>query len=90
MKLGRVIGNVVAVRKAGQLEGHTLRVVSYLDENLMDTGKSTVCVDTVNANSGDIVMLCASSSARMTAATQDTATDQTIVGIVDVEMMNDE
>lgn len=90
MKLGRVIGNVVAVRKAGQLEGHTLRLVSYLDENLMDTGKSAVCVDTVNANSGDIVMLCSSSSARMTAATRDAATDNTIVGIVDVEMKNDE
>jgi microcompartment protein CcmK/EutM len=37
----------------------------------------------VNAGSGDLVLLCASSSARMTDMTREAATDNTIVGIVD-------
>lgn len=83
MKLGRVIGNVVSTHKEGNLDGHRIMVVSYLDETLNDTHKTAACVDTVNAGEGEIVLLCASSSARMTAMTQNTATDNTIVGIVD-------
>lgn len=83
MKIGKVIGKVVSTRKEGKVDGLPILVVSYLDEKLVDTGKSAACIDTVNAGQGDIVLLCASSSARMTAATRDVATDNTIVGIVD-------
>jgi ethanolamine utilization protein EutN len=83
MKIGKVIGKVVSTRKEGNVEGLPILVVSYLDETLSDTGKSAGCIDTVNAGEGDVVLLCASSSARMTAATRNVATDNTIVGIVD-------
>jgi ethanolamine utilization protein EutN len=83
MKIGKVIGKVISTRKEGKVDGLPILVVSYLDEKLADTGKSAACIDTVNAGQGDIVLLCASSSARMTAATRDVATDNTIVGIVD-------
>ena len=83
MKIGRVIGKVVSTRKEGNVEGLPILVVSYLYETLTDTGKSAACVDTVNAGDGDVVLLCASSSARMTSRTTDVATDNTIVGIVD-------
>lgn len=83
MKIGKVIGKVVSTRKEGKVDGLPILVVSYLDEKLADTGKSAACIDTVNAGQGDIVLLCASSSARMTAVTRDVATDNTIVGIVD-------
>ena len=83
MKIGKVIGKVVSTRKEGNVDGLPILVVSYLDETLTDTGKSAACVDTVNAGDGDVVLLCASSSARMTSRTTNVATDNTIVGIVD-------
>jgi ethanolamine utilization protein EutN len=83
MKIGRVIGKIVSTKKEGKVEGLPILVVSYLDEKLSDTGKTAACIDTVNAGSGDVVLLCASSSARMTSKTTNVATDNTIVGIVD-------
>jgi microcompartment protein CcmK/EutM len=83
MKIGKVIGKVVSTRKEGNVSGLPILVVSYLDESLADTGKSAACIDTVNAGEGDVVLLCASSSARMTSKTNNVATDNTIVGIID-------
>ena len=84
MKLGVVIGSVVSTRKAGRMDGLTLLVVRYLTEQFEPTGMTAVCADTVGAGKGEVVLLCASSSARMTAATKNAATDATVVGIVDV------
>ncbi|MEE9431915.1 MAG: EutN/CcmL family microcompartment protein [Melioribacteraceae bacterium] len=83
MQLGKVIGNVVAVQKEKNLIGLKLLVVDYLDEKLQSIGKSAVCTDTVSAGPGDVVMLCSSSSARLTKLTKDVCTDNSIVGIVD-------
>lgn len=83
MKLGKVTGRIMATRKAGQLEGKRLLVVSYLNADLHPTGQTGACVDTVNAGDGEIVLLCGSSSARMTQQTKGVATDLTAVGIVD-------
>jgi ethanolamine utilization protein EutN len=83
MKIGKVIGKVVSSRKEGKVEGLPILVVSYLDETLSETGKTAACIDTVNAGQGDVVLLCASSSARMTSKTTNVATDNTIVGILD-------
>ena len=83
MKLGIVIGTVVSTRKEGNFHGLKILVVSYLDEEMADTKKTAACIDTVNAGEGDIVLLCSSSSARITQMTNNVATDNTIVGIVD-------
>ena len=83
MKLGIVIGNVVATRKTGNMGGRKILVVRYLDETLGETTLTHACIDTVDAGVGDVVLLCSSSSARLTAATKDVATDSAIVGIVD-------
>ncbi len=83
MQLGRVIGNVVSVKKVENLTGLKLMVVDCLDAELKSKGKSTVCVDTVSAGEGDLVLLCSSSSARLTEDTKNVCTDNTIVGIVD-------
>lgn len=83
MKLGIVIGNVVSTRKVGNNLGLKMLVVSYLNEDLLDTKRTAVCIDTVGAGRGDLVLLCSSSSARMTSLTKRAVTDNTIVGIVD-------
>lgn len=83
MKFGRVVGQLVSTKKAGNIDGLNILVVNYLDENLSDTKKSAACIDTVGAGSNDIVLLCSSSSARLTEATRKTAADNAIVGIID-------
>ncbi len=83
MKLGIVIGNVVATRKTGNMEGKRILVVRYLTESCEGTEVSHACIDTVDAGPGDVVLVCASSSARQTASTKGVATDSAIVGIVD-------
>lgn len=83
MQLGKVIGQVVATRKEGKVHGLKIQVVRYLDETMKETSKTAACVDTVQAGPGDIVLLCSSSSARMTAMTKGVCTDNAIVGIVD-------
>ena len=83
MKFGRVIGQLVSTKKTGNIAGLKILVVSYLDEKLSDTKKSAACIDTVGAGNDDIVMLCSSSSARLTDTTKKTATDNAIVGIID-------
>ncbi len=90
MKLGLVKGNIVSTRKNGNLHGLKLLVVELLTEELKPTDKSVVCVDTVNAGQGDVVIMCSSSSARMTEQTRNIATDYTIVGIVDLVSINNE
>jgi microcompartment protein CcmK/EutM len=88
MKLGIVVGNVVSTKKVGNNEGLKMLVVSYLNDELVDTQKTAVCIDTVNAGRGDVVLLCSSSSARMTSMTSRAVTDNTIVGIVDAISSN--
>ncbi len=83
MKLGRVTGQLVSTKKAGNIDGLKILVVNYLDEKLSDTKKSAACIDTVGAGNDDVVLLCSSSSARLTDATKKTAADNAIVGIID-------
>ena len=83
MKLGIVIGKVVSTRKVSSIEGLKILVVNYLNEDMKDTNKTAACIDTVGAGEGDVVLLCSSSSARLTAMTKNVATDNTIVGIID-------
>jgi microcompartment protein CcmK/EutM len=84
MKLAKVIGHVVSTHKASNTAGLKFLVVRYLDETLKETARTHVCIDSVQANFGDIVLICASSSARYTKLTRNACTDSTIVGIVDV------
>jgi microcompartment protein CcmK/EutM len=84
MKLGKVIGNVVSTNKVDSVNALKLYVVEYLNEELIGINKSVVCADTMNAGIGDIVLVCSSSSARMTRMTKDACIDNTIVAIVDI------
>jgi ethanolamine utilization protein EutN len=83
MLFANVIGNVVATRKTGNTEGLHLIVVRFLDDALAPVGKTAVAVDTVGSGPGDIVLICGSSSARMTTKTRNACVDLSIVGIVD-------
>jgi ethanolamine utilization protein EutN/carbon dioxide concentrating mechanism protein CcmL len=82
MKFARVIGQAVSTKKTG-IKGINLLLVRYLDAKLGDTDKTAVCADTVKSRSGDIVLVCTSSSARITQVTRKACIDSAIVGIVE-------
>lgn len=83
MFFGIVIGRVVADRKEGNLQARRLLVVRLLDDRLQATTKEMVCVDAVSAATGDMVLTCSSSSARLTGQTKGTCADNAIVAIVE-------
>ncbi len=57
MELGLVIGNIVSTIKLGNYHGRKLLLVDSLDADLKPTGTTTVCVDTVDAGEGDVVLV---------------------------------
>jgi microcompartment protein CcmK/EutM len=83
MFFGKVTGQVVATKKENNLSSRRLLVIKQLDEQLKPTKREFVCIDSVSAKPGDIVLTCASSSARLAKMTRGTCADNTIVGIVE-------
>lgn len=91
MKLGKVVGSVVATRKDDRLLGHKLLIIQQLkpgdDGKLVPARGSsefTVSVDLVGAGTGELVLYTSGSSARNAASeAHDSPIDEAIVGIVD-------
>ena len=84
MQLARVVGTVVSSQKAETMIGMKLLIVEPVDvRSLAVVGKPLVAVDSVGAGEGEIVLLVAGSSARLTKSTKDKPVDATIMAIVD-------
>jgi microcompartment protein CcmK/EutM len=83
MKLGRVVGSVVATRKDPSLEGTKLLVVENLTLDLKPEGGYVVAVDAVGSGAGEVVLYAGGSSARQTPVTKDRPVDAVIMAIVD-------
>ncbi len=90
MKLGRVIGTVVATRKDPSLEGVKFLVVENLGVNLEPNGGYVVAVDAVGAGASEVVLYAAGSSARQTEVTHDRPVDAVIMAILDSFEVNGE
>ena len=89
MFIARVTGCVVATQKVGSMTGHKLMTVEPMRvdpaqrDKLVGTGRTFVCVDTVGAGEGEMVLIVQGSSARLTPETEKLPVDATIIGIVD-------
>jgi ethanolamine utilization protein EutN len=84
MKLGRVIGSLVATQKAPGMEGLKLLIVRPLTANLADDGEPFVATDaSAQASSGDLVSYEASREAALLHDPWFIPVDHAIVGIVD-------
>ena len=92
MKLGKVVGTVVASRKDEKLEG--LRLYMVQDLSIAVSGKGgdwktaskdafVVAVDSVGAGVGETVLYASGSSARQTRQTDGRPVDAVIMAIVD-------
>jgi len=83
MILARVVGTVVATRKDERLVSSKLLVVRPIDPSGKADGNYLVAVDTVDAGTGETVLIVSGSSARMAAGLKDCPVDAAIVGVVD-------
>jgi microcompartment protein CcmK/EutM len=83
MKMGRVVGSVVATRKDEKLEGLKLLLVRDLDVDLEPEKGYMVAVDAVGAGAGEVVLYATGSSARQTGLTDGRPVDAVIMAIVD-------
>ncbi len=91
MKIGKVVGNVVATRKDERLRGLKLLLVqtykidkkSGESATLKETSDYVVAIDTVEAGAGEIVLLVSGSSARQTDKTNGKPVDAAVIGILE-------
>jgi ethanolamine utilization protein EutN len=87
MFIAKVTGSVVATHKVVSMIGRKLLTVEPLrvdpQNQLIGTGRTFVCVDTVGAGEGEMVLIVQGSSARLTPDTEKLPVDATIIGIVD-------
>jgi microcompartment protein CcmK/EutM len=83
MQLARVIGDVVATMKDGNLHGIRLMLLQPLDPNLKATGRTLVAIDAIGAGVGETVFFVRGKEASFPFYPQEVPTDAGIVGIVD-------
>jgi len=83
MILAKVLGTVVSTRKDRGLSGLKLLLAREVDAKFQPAGNQVVAVDAVGAGAGELVLIAAGSSARLTEATKDRPVDHVICGIVD-------
>jgi ethanolamine utilization protein EutN len=84
MYLGRVIGTVVATRKASGLEGVPLLAVEPLDDAGKPTGPTQIAADSTRvAGPKDLVYLVGSREAALSLEETFVPVDAAIIGIVD-------
>ena len=83
MKMGIVIGTVVATHKDFRLVGYKLLIVQEVNANRDIVGDHEVAIDTLNAGIGEVVLLCSGSSARLLTGNVDLPIDLAVIGIID-------
>ncbi len=83
MRMGRVVGTVVATRKDPLLAGVKFLVVENLGIDLAPEGGYVVAVDAVGAGADEVVLYASGSSARQTEMTRDRPVDAVIMAILD-------
>jgi len=86
--LGRVVGTVVATRKDERLLSAKLLVVRPISPDGQLEGTALVAIDTVDAGTGETVLVVSGSSARMADGLGQAPVDAAIVGIVDTVSMS--
>lgn len=89
MFLAKVEGSVVSTKKEASMNGRKLlllrpQLVDEKDPAKFRPGANTiVAVDSVGAGTGEMVLFCQGSSARLASGLKDAPVDAVIIGIVD-------
>ncbi len=83
MYLAKVIGTVVATRKADNMQGMKLLLVQPCDKNKNPIGEPHVAADATQAGEGDFVSCVGSREAALAFNPSFVPVDAAIIGIVD-------
>ena len=83
MKVGKVIGTVVASRKVESLKGVKLLLVQPLDEDGEPKGEPVVACDTQQSGPGETVFFIGGREASLPLPDPFNPSDATITGIID-------
>jgi ethanolamine utilization protein EutN/carbon dioxide concentrating mechanism protein CcmL len=83
MKIGQVIGTLVATQKDPNLEGLRFQVLKTVSADGIVKDEYVVAVDAVGAGVGEYVLYASGSSARQTVLTNNRPVDAVIMAIVD-------
>lgn len=83
MKLGKIIGRVVSTQKVPAFEGLKFVLVQPVNEKLEAIGESIVAVDTLQADTGQIIYFEVSKEASRVIETEMNPCDAAVMGIVD-------
>jgi len=83
VRIACIVGTAVATMKDEKLRGHRLLLAREADLDGKPHGKPFVAVDTVDAGTGDLVIITEGSSARQTGLTLNLPVDAVVVGVLD-------
>ena len=83
MKIGRVTGTVVSTRKLESLEGIKLLLVQPIDDKMQNIGDVLVACDTVQAGTGDLVIIEGGREAALALDNWYNPADAAVIGIID-------
>ncbi len=84
MIIARVIGDVVATQKHPSHEGRKILLVQPLDLDGSDRGDALLALDSVDAGSGDRVLVVQEGWSAMTAVGRpQTPIDMAVIGVID-------
>ena len=83
MKIGKIVGTLVASQKDPGLEGLRFQVLKNVSVDGTVKDDYVVAVDAVGAGLGEYVLYASGSSARQTTATDKRPVDAVIMAIVD-------
>ena len=83
MQLARVIGDVVATRKDGNLDGLKLLILQPIGADGSASGRTLVAVDAAGAGVGETVFFVRGKEASFPYHPTEVPTDAGVVGIVD-------
>ena len=83
MKIGKVIGTVVASKKVESLRGVKLLIVQPLDEDGTPAGEAVVACDTQQSGPGETVFYIGGREASLPLPEPFNPSDAAIIGIID-------
>jgi len=83
VRIAYIVGTAVATMKDDKLRGHRLLLAQDADLDGSAHGRPFVAVDTVDAGTGDLVLVTEGSGSRQTGATLDLPVDAVVVGVID-------